>query len=74
MFPGYLSSLNYILLRIVLLYNAKEVEMVEISLKHKRNPQVARLTRVTHIVKVAVSARIGCILFRLAMIRKDLLM
>ena len=48
--------------------------MVELSLQLQQHQQVTQLSRVTHLVQVAVSARTGCMLFRLARIRKVLLM
>ena len=61
-------------LRIVLLDMVKEVVMVELSLQFQQHQQVTQLSRVTHLVKVAVSARTDCMLFRLARIGKVLLM
>lgn len=48
--------------------------MVELSLQLQQHQQFARLIRVTHLVQVAVNARTSCILFKLARIRKVLLM
>ena len=48
--------------------------MVEISLQIQQHQQVAQRNSVTHLVPVAVSSRIGCMLFRLIKIRKVLLM
>ena len=59
---------------IVLLENVKEVVMVELSLQLQQHQQVTQLSRVTHLVKVAVSARTDCMLFRIARIGKVLLM
>ena len=48
--------------------------MVELSLQIQQHQQVAQLNRVTHLVQAAVNARTHFMLFRLAMIRKILLM
>ena len=61
-------------LGIVLLERVKEVVMVELSLQLQQYQQVARLSRVTHLVQVAVSARTGCMLSRLSMITMVILM
>ena len=47
--------------------------MVELSLQLQQHQQVGRLSRITHLFLVAVSAYSGCMLFRLAGIRKVLL-
>ena len=52
----------------------KEAVMIELSLQIQQYQQVTPLSRVTHLVKVAVNARTGCMLFRLARIRKILRM
>ena len=48
--------------------------MVEINLELQQHQQVTRLSRVTHLVLVAVCARTGCTLLRLPRITKVLLM
>ncbi|MCQ8077614.1 hypothetical protein NP267_24030 [Salmonella enterica] len=48
--------------------------MVELSLQLQQHQQVARLSRVTHLVQVAVNTKIGCMLSRLARTTKILLM
>ena len=59
---------------IVLMDKVKEVVMVEFSLQLNKHQQVIQLNKVTHLVQVAVSTRTGCMLFRLARIKKVLLM
>ena len=59
---------------IVLLDKVKEVVMVDLSLQLQQHQQVAQLSRVTHLVQVAVSAKTSCMFFRLARIRMVLLM
>ena len=59
---------------IVLLDMVKEVVMVELSLQIQQHQQVAKLSRVTHLVQVAISARTDFMLFRLSRIKKVLLM
>ena len=48
--------------------------MEKLSVKIQQHQQVTKLSKVIHRVQVAVSARTGCIFFRLAMIKKALLM
>ena len=48
--------------------------MVELGPQLQQHQQVTRLSRVTHLVQVVVSAKTGCMLFRFARIRKILLM
>ena len=57
---------------IVLLDRVKEAVMVDLSLKLQKHQQVAQLSRVIHLVLVVVSARTGCMLFKIARIRKVL--
>ena len=58
----------------ILLHRVKEVVMVELNLHILQHQQVAQLSWVTHLVQVAVSARTDFMLFKLARIRKVLLM
>ena len=60
--------------RLRVCHSVKEVVMVELSLQIQQHQQVARLSRVTLVVHVALCAITGCMLFRLARIRKVLLM
>ena len=53
---------------IFLLDRVKEEVMVELSLQLQQHQQVIQLNRVTHLVLVAISARICCMVFRLARI------
>ena len=52
----------------------KEAVMIELSLQIQQYQQVTPLSRVTHLVKVAVSDKTDFMLFRLTRIRKVLLM
>ena len=47
--------------------------MVELSQQIYQHQQVTQLSKVTYLVQVVVSARTGCMLFRLARMRKVLL-
>ena len=59
---------------IVLIDKVKEVVMVELSLQLNKHKQVIQINKVTHLVQVAVSTRIGYMLFSHAKIRKVFLM
>ena len=61
-------------LGIVLLNRVNEVVMIELPLQLQNHKQVRRLSRVTHMVRVAVSAITGCMLIRIDRIWKVLLM
>ena len=69
-----LDAISLVTRGIVLLDRVKEVEMVDLDLQLQQHQQVAQLSRVTHLAHVAVSTKTCCILFRLARIRKVLLM
>ncbi len=58
----------------LLLNRDKEVTIVGLSLQLQQHHQVAQLNRVLHVVYVAVNSKRDCMLSRLDMFRKILLM
>ena len=59
---------------IVLIDRVNEGVMVELILQLQQHLQVVQLSKVNYLVLVEVSARTGCMVFRLARIKKVFLM